>query len=213
MATDMKYYRLARRTDPTYGAVDAIKEWLYSNPRTSVKLAEEIWPEMDPDSFPMDWDVMEDYLKGMDPMDVFYAGYYSHPDCDSSDGHYVMDGCGHFSSMNESEYVRACVDFMRDNGYLSILDGTVSVPRELADVLALWGETVKSENVRPSGCRNGCKGCGECGSKPTGKKSASKNRKPTKASKNKKSTKASRNAKSTGTEAGTKSKSSKRCRA
>lgn len=211
MAADMNYYRLVRRTDPTYGAVDAIKEWLYSNPRTSVKLAEEIWPGMDPDSFPMDWDAMEDHLKGMDPMDVFYAGYYSHPDCDSSDEYYVMDGYGHFSSMSESEYVRACVDFMRDNGYLSILDRTVSVPKELADVLALWGETVRSENVRPSRCRNGCKGCGECGSKPVGK--TSKNRKPTKASKNRKPTKASRNARSTGTESGTKSKSSKRCRA
>lgn len=175
--TDMNYFRLVRRTDPTYTAVTAIKEWLHWNPKMSVELAEEIWPDMDPDSFPMDWGAMESYLRGLDPVDAFYVGYYSHPDCNVYDEYYVIDAYGHFSSMNDAEYEDACVEFMTDNGYHAILDGDYPAPRELAEVLALWGETVRTDNKRPSSKS-------KSSSKPTGKKTASKNRKQTSAFKN-----------------------------
>lgn len=196
--TDMNYFRLVRRTDPTYTAVTAIKEWLYWNPKMSVEFAEEIWPDMDPDSFPMEWDAMESYLRGLDPMKAFYTGYYSHPDCNCSDEYYVMDAYGHFSSMNDAEYVDACVEFMTENGYRAILDGDYPAPRELAEVLDLWGETVRTDNKRPS-VRS------KSGSKLIGKETASKNRKQTTASKNTRSA-------GTKTKAG-RSKPSKRFRA
>ena len=190
MVNDMNYFRLVRSTDPTYTVVAAIKEWLAWNPKTSVKLAEEIWPEIEPDSFPMKWDAMKDYLRGLDPMDVFYTGYYSYPDCDSSDEYFVMDAYGHFKSMTDVEYERACVKFMIDDGYNPILDGDVPVPRELAEVLALWGNNVRSDNRRlTSKCKRGCKGCGKCDSKSIGRKDSSENRKRIATSENKKTVK------------------------
>lgn len=217
MVADMDYYRLVRRTDPSYTAYDAFKEWMRTNRDVAVDLAEQIWPEVDPGSFPMDRNSMIDYLDSMDSMDVFFEGYYSHPNVNYSDEYFVMDGNGHFSSLSYSKYEQMCVAFMCGWGYEEIAFGDkYPVPKELAEVLALWGTIVRTDNRRPtSTCKGGCTGCGKCG-KPVGKKSPSKNRKITRQSKNTKS--ASTKSKSTKS-SNTKSKSvkskspAKRCRA
>lgn len=224
----MDYYRAVHREDPSYWPYDAFKEWMRDNPEEAMELAEEIWPEVDPETFPMSWDGMRDYLEGLDTMDVFFAGYYSNPNVDHSHNHFVIDGYGHFRSLSDMDYEWACYDFMCDDGYESIvIEKKYPVPKELADVLAIWGTTVKTANRRPTTCKGGCTGCGRCG-KPVAKKSPSKNRKITRQSKNIKSsntksdsTKArSSNTRSASTKSSnTKSKSvrskapAKRCRA
>ena len=226
MVANMNYYRAVRREDPSYTAYDAFKEWMRDNPDVAVELAKKIWPELDPDTFPMDWDEMRDYLEGLDTMDVFFAGYYSNPNVDHSDDHFVIDGYGHFSSISDRKYEKMCVDFMCGWGYEEIAFGDkYPVPRELADVLALWGKMVRTENRRPSTCKGGCTGCGKCG-RPVVKKAPSENRKITRQSKNTKSSNTkSSNTKSSNTKSNstksnsTKSKSvksktpAKRCRA
>lgn len=171
MNTDMGYFKLVRRTDPTYTAVTAIHEWLYSNPDVAVELAQEVWPEIDPDSCPMDWDTMETYLKDLSPMDAFFVGRFS-VDCDVNDTYFQMDGYGHFRSLNDYGYAKACVEFMSDNGYRAILNGDVEVPSDLAKVLALWGEepAVRSWSIK-------CRFAGRGGPKsPVAVKSKSRKR-------------------------------------
>lgn len=216
MVANMDYYRAVRREDPSYSAYDAFKEWMRDNPDVAVEFAEKIWPEYDPDTFPMDWDAMNDHLKSKDPMDVFFDGYYSYPNVNYSDKYFVMDGYDHFTSISDRKYEQMCVDFMCGWGYEEIAFGDkYPVPKELAEVLALWGLIVKTANRRPTTCKGGCTGCGSCGS-PVAKKSPSKNRKNASQSKNTKS--ASTKSKSTKS-SNTKSKSvrsktpAKRCRA
>ena len=148
------------------------------NPDIAVELAERIWPEVDPETFPMSWDEMRDYLEGLDTMAVFFAGYYSNPNVDYSDNHFVIDGNGHFRSLSDRNYEQACVDYMRNDGYESIvIEKKYPAPMELAEVLALWGKTVRTANRRPSAkCEGGCTGCGKCGKLSSGK-APSKNRK------------------------------------
>ncbi len=165
MVADMDYFRLVRRTDPSYTAYSAFKEWMRTNRDTAVELAEQIWPEVDPNGYPMNWDDLSDCFRAMDPMDVFFEGYYSYPNCDSGDEYFIVEGDGHFSSMNYDGFEDACVDFMCNHGYRAILNGEYPAPKELAEVLALWGTTVRTENRRPT---PRCKG-GSCG-KPVAKK-------------------------------------------
>ena len=223
MVANMDYYRSVRREDPSYSAYNAFKEWMRDNSDVAVEFAEKIWPELDPDTFPMDRDAMNDHLKSKDPMDVFFDGYYSYPNVNYSDKYFVMDGYDHFTSISDRKYEQMCVAFMCGWGYEEIAFGDkYPVPKELADVLALWGMIVRTENRRPSNCKGGCTGCGRCG-KPAVKKAPSKNRKVTRQSKNTKSvstksnsTKArSSNTKSSNNKSkSTKSKSpAKRCRA
>lgn len=216
MVANMDYYRAVRREDPSYSAYDAFKEWMRDNPDVAVEFAEKIWPEYDPDTFPMDWDAMNDHLKSKDPMDVFFDGYYSYPNVNYSDKYFVMDGYDHFTSISDRKYEQMCVDFMCGWGYEEIAFGDkYPVPKELAEVLALWGMIVKTANRRPTTCKGGCTGCGACG-RPVAKKSPSKNRKNASQSKNTKSA----STKSKSTKSGnTKSRSvrsktpAKRCRA
>ena len=188
MVANMDYYRLVRRTDPSYTAYSAFKEWMRTNRDTAVELAEQIWPEVDPNGYPMNWDDLSDCFRAMDPMDVFFEGYYSYPNCDSRDEYFIVEGDGHYRSLSYSEYEQECVDFMCSQGYEAmVLGDKYPVPRELAVVLALWGKMVRTENRRPtSTCKGGCTGCGKC-RKPVAKKSPSKNRKITRQSKNTKS--------------------------
>ena len=182
MVADMDYYRLVRRSDPTYGAYEAFREWIGDNPDVAVELAEKIWPEEDPETFPMSWDEMRADLQSLDDvMDVFFAGYFSYPNVDASDDHFVQDVCGHFSSLTDWEYVQACVDFMRDKGFEPIVDKKYPVPKELAEVLALWETTVRTENIRPT-ARKGNRGRGSCGT--AARKAPSKKRKNAGQSKN-----------------------------
>lgn len=187
MVANMDYFRLVRRTDPSYTAYSAFKEWMRTNRDTAVELAEQIWPEVDPNGYPMNWDDLSDCFRAMDPMDVFFEGYYSYPNCDSGDEYFIVEGDGHYRSLSYSEYEQECVDFMCSQGYEAmVLGDKYPVPRELADVLALWGKMVRTENRRPSTCKRGCTGCGACG-RPVAKKAPSKNRKVTRQSKNTKS--------------------------
>ena len=203
MVANMDYYRAVRRKDPSYSAYDAFKEWMRDNPDVAVELAKKIWAEFDPDTFPMDRDAMSNYLGSMEPLDVFYLGYFSNPNCDRGDEYYMMDEDGHFVTLSDRNYERVCVDFMRGWGYEEIAFGDkYPVPKELAEVLALWGTAVRTENRRPT---PRCKG-GSCG-RPVAKKV------PTKKT-------GSANTKSRSTKSGnTKSKSvrsktpAKRCRA
>ena len=166
MVANMDYYRAVRREDPSYSAYDAFKEWMRDNPDVAVEFAEKIWPEYDPDTFPMDRDAMNDHLKSKDPIDAFFDGYYSYPNVNYSDKHFVMDGCGHFSSISDRKYEQMCVAFMCGWGYEEIaFDDKYPVPKELADVLALWGMIVRTENRRPTSTRKG----GSCG-RPVAKK-------------------------------------------
>ena len=197
MVADMDYYRLVRRTDPSYTEYNAFKEWIGENPDVAVELAEEIWPDEDFDSFPKSWDEMRADLQSLDDvMDVFFAGYFSNPNVNVSDDYFVKDAYGHYSSLTDREYVQACVDFMRDGGYYAIvIDKKYPVPKELAEVLALWGTTVRTENIRPT-ARKGDRGRGSCGT--AAKKAPSKSRK--KAGQSKKSSNVkSRNTKSSNT--------------
>lgn len=138
MVADMDYFRLVRRTDPSYTAYSAFKEWMRTNRDTAVELAEQIWPEVDPNGYPMNWDDLSDCFRAMDPMDVFFEGYYSYPNCDSGDEYFIVEGDGHYRSLSYSEYEQECVDFMCSQGYEAmVLGDKYPVPRELAVVLAL----------------------------------------------------------------------------
>ena len=161
----MDYFRLVRRTDPSYTAYSAFKEWMRTNRDTAVELAEQIWPEVDPNGYPMNWDDLSDCFRAMDPMDVFFEGYYSYPNCDSGDEYFIVEGDGHYRSLSYSEYEQECVDFMCNHGYRAILNGDHPAPKELAEVLALWGTAFRTENRRPT---PKCKG-GSCG-RPVAKK-------------------------------------------
>lgn len=166
MVANMDYYRAVRRENPSYSEYDAFKEWMRDNPDVAVELAKKIWPEFDPDTFPMDRDAMSSHLGSMEPLDVFYLGYFSKPNCDRGDEYYMMDEDGHFVTLSDRDYERVCVDFMCGWGYEEIaFDDRYPVPRELADVLALWGTAVRTENRRPT---PKCKG-GSCG-RPVAKK-------------------------------------------
>lgn len=166
MVANMDYYRLVRRTDPSYTAYSAFKEWMRTNRDTAVELAEQIWPEVDPNGYPMNWDDLSDCFRAMDPMDVFFEGYYSYPNCESGDEYFIVEGDGHYRSLSYSEYEQECVDFMCSQGYEAmVLGDKYPVPRELAVVLALWGKMVRTENRRPT---PKCKG-GSCG-RPVAKK-------------------------------------------
>ena len=204
MPTDMDYFRLVRRSDPSYTEVMAIREWMASNPDAAVRLAEEIWSDIDPDSAPMDRDELSERLEDMGPLEAFYAGYYSQFGFDPSDDYFTMDEDGRIGSMDEAGYVDACVEFMQEDGCRAILRGDCSVPEELVEVLSLWDETVRTANRRPSAkCKGGCRGCG----KPVSKGVPSKNRKTVRQSKNAKPVgTASKSAKSKST------KAVKRCR-
>ena len=173
MVANMDYYRAVRREDPSYSAYDAFKEWMRDNPDVAVEFAEKIWPEYDPDTFPMDWDALNDHLKSKDPIDVFFDGYYSHPNVNYSDKYFVMDGYDHITSISDRKYEQMCVAFMCGWGYEEIaFDDKYPAPKELADVLALWGMIVRTENRRPTSTRKG----GSCG-RQAPKKAPSKNSK------------------------------------
>ena len=181
MISDMDYYRYVRRSDPSYGAYEAFREWIGDHPDVAVELAEKIWPEEDPETFPMSWDEMRIDLEGLDVMDVFFAGYFSYPNVDNSDEYFVKDGNGHFSSLPDWKYERACVNFMRDEGFEPIvIDKKYPAPRELAEVLALWEATVRTENIRPTARKD--RGRGSCGT--AARKAPSKSRKNAGQSKN-----------------------------
>ena len=183
MISDMDYYRYVRRSDPSYGAYEAFREWIGDHPDVAVELAEKIWPEEDPETFPMSWDEMRADLQSLDDvMDVFFAGYFSYPNVDNSDEYFVKDGNGHFSSLPDWKYERACVNFMRDEGFEPIvIDKKYPAPKELAEVLALWEATVRTENIRPT-ARKGDRGRGSCGT--AARKAPSKSRKNAGQSKN-----------------------------
>lgn len=195
MISDMDYYRYVRRSDPSYGAYEAFREWIGDHPDVAVELAEKIWPEEDPETFPMSWDEMRIDLEGLDVMDVFFAGYFSYPNVDNSDEYFVKDGNGHFSSLPDWKYERACVNFMRDEGFEPIvIDKKYPAPKELAEVLALWEATVRTENIRPTARKD--RGRGSC--RTAAKKAPSKSRKNAGQSKKSSNVK-SRNTKSSNT--------------
>ena len=65
------------KADPNYTKEDAIREWVKLNPNQAVGLAQQIWPDYDPDSCPMDYDLLEDYLGTLNPVDAFMTGFFS----------------------------------------------------------------------------------------------------------------------------------------
>ena len=149
--TGLEAIKKKLKTDPNYSKEDAVAEWVRVNPDEAVELAQQIWPNFYSDytSYPMDYDELEDYLSKQDPIEAFLAGYYSASNGFSlSDDYYQRDGNGHFSSMDEEQYIDACKEFMDVRGYKYVLENAdyLDLPEELEEIVD-WDE--ESKNLCP----------------------------------------------------------------
>ena len=133
MTADMGYFELVWRTDPTYGAEDAVREYLFDHP----EVARDIIYQMDRDDMPFDYDALEDYLKSMGAVDAFNVGMMSADKCSLADDYFRFDAYGHVESMSDWEFNDWCMEVARDNAF-DIAMGKYEIPQELAKIIQIW---------------------------------------------------------------------------
>jgi len=147
---DNSYYILCRRTDPTYTAETAIKEWLSENKDVAIGLAQQYWSENDPDSEPFDWDYFEELLQSMGPIEAFRAGCFS--DINWSDNYVVIDGYGNFETISDSEFEDRCYSLVHESDFIEkILDGTLEIPPDMAEIIGIF--TFDKDKLTVSQCK------------------------------------------------------------
>lgn len=134
-----KYYLDCRRTDPSYTADDAIKEWLSDNEDVAVGLARQYWVESeDYDAEPFDWDYFEEILDSMGAMEAFTRGHFAH-DFSFNDPYVMVDGYGNFYTISESEFVDKCVELAEDSQFReAILEGKLQIPPDMAEIVGIF---------------------------------------------------------------------------
>ena len=138
MVANMNYYRMVRKTDPSYTPREAVREYLGENKDVAVRICQDLGL----DDMPFGFDDLGVYLRGKDPIDVLAMGIYCTKPFDFN-GYFQFEGDGNLRSMNEREYLKWCVD--KASEYADeIYDGKISVPAEMKKVLDLW-RTPRSE--------------------------------------------------------------------
>lgn len=148
--SENSYYLLVRRTDPTYRAEDAIKEWLSENSDVAVGLGRQYWSENDPDSEPFDWDTFEEIINSLGAWEAFQRGLYSN--INWSDDYVAVDGYGNFESMSDYEVEKKCLELTGDSYFIkSILEGDLEIPPDMAEILTIFG--VDEDDLAVSFCK------------------------------------------------------------
>lgn len=179
---DMDYFRLCKRTDPSYTIEVALKEYLSDHSEVAIEIARQYWEEED-DGKAMTNDEMWDYIAGcLTPEEAFSLGQNSERVGDSK---YVgVDGYGNLVSLTSSEYRdwcrNACQETMSD-----IIEGVYEIPKELQEVIDLFadpddgGYVANRKPVKKRTTKKTTRAGGERSSKTKKTPStASKNRKP-----------------------------------
>ena len=94
----------------------------------------------DPDDEPIDQDIFAEYIGGMTPWEAFIHGVHYVNDYDESDPWVHFDGYGRIESWDEDDYKEWALNYVDEYLAEAILKGDreVPIPREMADILALW---------------------------------------------------------------------------
>ncbi len=161
-AADMDYFVLCRRTDPTYDASCALRDYLCRNPDVSGDLIYEL--DIYSDEIPMDFSGLQDYLNSIDGIEAFDLGRNSH-DCEINNHDWFVLTTYGIESLSQDRYEKLCVRLVLEHAD-QILGGKVAIPQELREVLDLWGDNgielckkypCKYLNVRPASNRTSAK--------------------------------------------------------
>lgn len=132
MVADMDYYRLVRRTDPSYTARTAVREYLGENKDVAVRICY----DLELDDMPFGYDELRDYLSGMDPIDIFTLGVYCRRPF-GFNGYFQFEGDGNLRSLDDREFLSWCLTEACEHDD-EIIDGLVPIPAEMNRVLDLW---------------------------------------------------------------------------
>ncbi len=137
---DLDDYRHMKRSDPTYTAKDAYRDWFSEHPEEAEEMVRDCDPDFDVDVF-RTWDDVEDYISDLRSIDAFNLGRFSDV---SGDGPWHLDGYGNIEPFDLDEAIQ---DKICDLWH-AVYCGEQDVDEELAEILGLWGIEA-SYNVRP----------------------------------------------------------------
>ena len=141
MVADMGYYRLVRTSDPSYTARDAVREYLSENRDVAVRICY----DLDLEDMPFDYDLLREYLSGMDPIDIFSRGVYCKRPF-SFNGYFQFEGDGNLRSLDDREFNSWCFTEACEHAD-EIIDGLVPIPAEMNRVLDLWRDPPEDLDV------------------------------------------------------------------
>lgn len=133
---EMSYFRLCRRTDPTFTRRDAITEYLNSHDDEAEDIARQYWIKNDDDEWVMDNGEMWDRIGSMDPEDAFRLGQMSERVIDADYVRY--DGYGNLEDATYSRrdlYRYACEEACE-----GIIDGEYEISKNLEEVIGIWSD-------------------------------------------------------------------------
>jgi len=143
MTADLEYFRLCRRTDPTYTMYHAYKEYLYENSDEAEEIAQQYWENNSYDDEVFDWGYLEEYLKGIDSEEAFRAGVFAKGYGDDREFNYSapyfrFNGYGNIESIEDYDYDDIIMDAALD-AFDGVSDGDYSISDELEEVLRIFG--------------------------------------------------------------------------
>jgi len=131
-----RYARAAK--DPDYGIAEAVSEYMAAHPRAAVEVGLRYMRSVDPEGAPMSWDEFDRYVDTLGPRDAFEAGSRS-DGIDRSDRYVASNGDGGFYTMSESDLEDQCIALGSDEGFVaSVINGRTKIPKQMADVLAVF---------------------------------------------------------------------------
>lgn len=142
MTADLEYFRLCRRTDPTYTMYHAYKEYLSENTDEAEEIAQQYWENNSYDEV-FDGYALEDYLSGLDPEEAFRAGVFASGYRDDREfnynaDHFRFNGYGNIESIEDYDYDDIIMDAALD-AFDGVSDGDYSISDELEEVLRIFG--------------------------------------------------------------------------
>ncbi len=179
---ETRYYIDCRMTDPTYGFGEAVKEYLYEHEDVMEGVVEQFWRDKDPDDEVFDYDVLNDIVSAMDPMDVFQMGLYSH--VSPTDEWYMYDGNGNIQSVSGYRRLEIMRETVKEGDVAdAIAKGDIEVPEEMAVILRMFldSEAEKrlsvSRNIKVKGKASARKGTAKKAPAKTAKKPSTATRK------------------------------------
>lgn len=133
---EMSYFRLCRRTDPTFTRRDAVIEYLNSHKDEAEDIARQYWMKNNDDEWVMENGEMWDRIGSMDPEDAFRLGQMSERVIDADYVRY--DGYG---NLEDATYTR--FDLYRyacEEACDGILDGEYEISKNLEEVIGIWSD-------------------------------------------------------------------------
>ncbi len=131
-----RYERAAKDSD--YGVSEAAADYMEAHPRAAVEVGLRYMRSTDPEGAPMSWDEFDRMVDAMSPRDAFEAGARSEG-IDRSDRYVASNGDGGYYTLSEEELTEQCVALGRDEDFLtSVINGRTKVPKQMADVLAIF---------------------------------------------------------------------------